>query len=268
MAKLKIRATIPHAPLLQKGADFSPFSSPTGHLKGEGPEGEAQILLQLQMEEQVRPAPAGERGKGPRLTEPSPPGGRGSPQCPGHTRPPSPPAAPSRHPLRLCRGAAAASRPPRSQEPPCPPRDPALRTAEAQSRGRATSGRPRFRAGTAAAASPGPGPLPSPGHFESPPPASILTARRLPPPPQLSLRCSPRSSGDSVPARTAPSVPKQPQRRPPSPLRRPFSAPLLPRNGGPEAAADKRKCRRTRLCAGAATPCGVGGERGERGPTR
>lgn len=82
-------------------------------------------------------------------------------------------------PLRLCRGAVSASRAPRSPEPLCPVRRPAVRTSGAQSKGRGAPRPSRLRAGAAAAAaSPGPGPLPSPGHFESPPPASILTTRR------------------------------------------------------------------------------------------
>mgnify|MGYP001854912822 CR=1 FL=1 len=115
-------------------------------------------------------------------------------------------------------------------------------------------GRPRRRA-EAAAASPGPGPLPSPCHLERPRPG--LRTHRPPPSPQLSLRCSLRSSAGSVPACRAPSVPKQPKRRPASPLRRPFSAPLLPRNGGPEAAADSGS-KGTGLCARADGASGAG----------
>lgn len=60
-------------------------------------------------------------------------------------------------PLRLCRGAVSASRAPRSQEPPCPTRDAAARTAEAQSRDR---GAPRPPAAPGAGRGPQPPPLP------------------------------------------------------------------------------------------------------------
>lgn len=59
-------------------------------------------------------------------------------------------------PLRLCRGAVSASRAPRSQEPPCPARDPAVRTAGAQSRGR---GAPRPPAAPGSGRGPQPPPL-------------------------------------------------------------------------------------------------------------
>lgn len=176
---------------------------------------------------------------------PGPGGGSGwrrPGECPGVTSaahpgtpapgPPSPPPAPSRHRRWSL---------PRPAEPPRRPR--------------AGAEGPRSRLplrAEAAAASPGPGPLPSPGHFESPPPPRrsppAAAARRRPP----GCGCAAaRTARGWVPAVRALPVPLR-RRAASCPLRRPFSAPLLPRNGGPEAAAGSRKWRRARPRAGAA----------------